>query len=85
MPLAPFVDKEIEEEFKKIKLKNTEEDSNLDEYKFIANCLQIGLKIEDLKNMKYTDVVKILICFVDRKKTPRKATQADWDKLAGRR
>lgn len=65
--------------------KNQEQDEALDEHKFIANCLQIGLKIEDLKQMQYKDVAKIMLCFVDKKQTSRKATQADWDRLAGGR
>ena len=83
MPLPHFVDKELMEEIKGIKINNSEEKDTLEDYRFIANCLQIGLKIEDLREMKY--VAKILICFADRKKKTRKATQADWDKLAGRR
>lgn len=85
MPLPHFVDKELMEEIKGIKINNSEEKDTLEDYRFIANCLQIGLKIEDLREMKYKDVAKILICFADRKKKIRKATQADWDKLAGRR
>lgn len=85
MPLAHFVDKELAQEMKKIKTKGSATEETLEDYKFIANCLQIGLRIEDLKEMKYTDVAKILICYADKKESPRKATQADWDKLAGRR
>lgn len=85
MPLAHFVDKELAQEMKKIKTKGSATEETLEDYKFIANCLQIGLRIEDLKEMKYTDVAKILICYADKKKSPRKATQADWDRLAGRR
>ncbi len=85
MPLPHFVDKELMEEIKGIKINNSEEKDTLEDYRFIANYLQIGLKIEDLREMKYKDVAKILICFADRKKKTRKATQADWDKLAGRR
>ena len=46
----------------------------------------MGLKIEDLKQFKYKDIAKIMLCFADKQgNKPRKATQADWDKLAGRR
>ena len=41
--------------------------------------------INDLKELEYKDVAKIMLCFVETKKKPKKATQADWDKLAGRR
>lgn len=65
--------------------KANEELEGLDEHRFIANCLQIGLRINDLKELEYKDVAKIMLCFVETKKKTRKATQADWDKLAGRR
>ena len=58
----------------------------LEEHQFIASCLKIGLRIEDLKELKYKDVAKIMLCFVEKDKNkPRKATQGDWDKLAGKR
>ena len=86
MPSRHFVDKELIEETKKKHLSSSNnEDDDFSDYRFIANCLQIGFKIEDLKAMKYTDVAKILLCFADKKKRPKRATQADWDRLAGRR
>lgn len=86
MPFHHFVDKELIDETTRNNLNNSSnEDDDLGDYRFIANCLQIGLKIEDLKEMKYTDVAKILLCFANKKKKLRKATQADWDRLAGRR
>lgn len=48
----------------------------------------MGLTIQDLKELEYKDVAKIMLCYVDQdtnKKKTRKATQSDWDKLAGRR
>lgn len=46
----------------------------------------MGLRIEDLKQMQYKDVAKIMLCFADDiKDKPREATQADWDRLAGKR
>ena len=65
--------------------KSKEQDEALEEHKFIASCLQMGLRIDDLKELKYKDVAKIMLCFVDKKETSRKATQADWDRLAGGR
>ena len=89
MPLVHFVDEELIEEAKRIpKSKESKENENkaLEEHQFIANCLQIGLRIEDLKQLKYKDVAKIMLCFIDKKKSElRRATQSDWDKLAGRR
>lgn len=79
-----FVDDELKEELKRLPAGN-EQSETLEEHQFIANCLKIGLRIEDLKELQYKDVVKIMLCFTDRKKQPRKATQSDWDRLAGRR
>ena len=47
----------------------------------------MGLRLEDLKTLQYKDVAKIMLCFIDKKDSDksRKATQADWDRLAGRR
>lgn len=85
MPFHHFVDEELIEETKKIKRDETTESDGLEDYQFIASCLKMGFRIEDLKQMKYTDVAKIMLCFLDKKEKPRKATQSDWDKLAGRR
>ena len=86
MPLIHFVDNELIEEMNKIPKNEEIEDKALEEHQFIANCLQIGLRIEDLKQLEYKDVSKIMLCFVNRdKKKVRRATQSDWDKLAGRR
>lgn len=85
MPLIHFVDEELIEETKKIPKSKENEDKALEEHQFIANCLQIGLRIEDLKQLEYKDVAKIMLCFIDKDKTKsRIATQSDWDRLARR-
>ena len=53
----------------------------LEEYQWIANCLQIGLTLQDLKELEYKDVAKIMLCFHDHK-NENNATQSDWDRLA---
>ena len=64
------------------------EDDSLDDYDFIATCLRIGLRIEDLKDLEYKEVAKILICYsrserkTNKKTKYRKATQEDWDRFA---
>ena len=71
---------------KKLPNNNKNENEALEEHYFIASCLKMGLRIEDLKQLDYKDVAKLMLCFVDKQeKTSRKATQADWDKLAGGR
>lgn len=70
------------------KLPKNQEDVNeaLEEHQFIASCLKMGLRIDDLKQLEYKDVAKIMLCFVKKDKNkPRKATQDDWDRLAGKR
>jgi hypothetical protein len=65
--------------------KQNNENEALEEHFFIANCLRIGLKIEDLKQFEYKDIAKLMLCYIDENKPKtKKATQADWDKLARR-
>lgn len=84
MPLIRFVDDELITELNKVNRNDNNQNEALEEHQFIANCLQIGLRIDDLKQMEYKDVAKIMLCFVGKKKQSRKATQSDWDRLAGR-
>ncbi len=71
------------EEIQKIPQKENQKQNSLEEHQFIANCLAIGLRIEDLKQMEHKDIMKILLCFRDKSKNgKREATQADWDALA---
>ena len=86
MPWTHFVDDELITELNKIP-KNEDRNEALEEHQFIANCLKMGLRLEDLKTLQYKDVAKIMLCFIDKdkKETKRRATQADWDRLAGRR
>lgn len=58
--------------------KSNEEKSALEEHQFIANCLQIGLRIDDLKQMQFKDVAKIMLCYINKDKT-KNATQKDID------
>lgn len=86
MPLAHFVDEELIKETEKLPKNEENKNEALEEHQFIATCLKIGLKIEDLKQLEYKDVAKIMLCFVEKDKNqPRRATQSDWDRLAGRR
>jgi len=74
------VDKELIEAISKVK-KNNKESNFLEEHKFIANCLQVGLKIEDLKQLDYKDVAKILLSFNLEENNQEKASQSDIDNL----
>ena len=86
MPLVPFVDNELIKEMNKLPNKNNSGNEALEEHQFIATCLKMGLRIEDLKQFQYKDVAKLMLCFIDKEEPKiKKATQADWDKLAGRR
>ena len=78
---------EMEKTFKN-KKNNNDEDDVLEEHLFLATSLKLGLRLDDLKELEYKDVAKIMLCFIKQEKEEngtRKATQADWDKLAGRR
>ncbi|MGN1298085.1 MAG: hypothetical protein ACI4VH_06720 [Clostridia bacterium] len=54
----------------------------LEEHQFIANCLQIGLTIDDLKQLQYKDVAKIMLCLTKKEDVEEKqASQTDIDKF----
>ena len=53
----------------------------MEEHNFIATCLQNGFKLEDLYELEYVDIAKIMFCLVPSDKKYRKATAADWNKL----
>lgn len=83
-----FLDEEVNQELEKIP-ENDMKESIFAEHSFLNLCLSYGLTIEDLKILTYTDVLKMCISVYlknketeKRKKKGRKATQADWDKLA---
>lgn len=67
---------------KKIPKNGSATNDALEEHSFIASCLKIGLKVEDLKLFTYKDIAKIMLCYIDEKKE-NKATQRDIDKLLG--
>ena len=72
------MDNELIEAISKVKKKNRESNF-LEEHIFIANCLQVGLKIEDLKQLDYKDVAKILLSFSLEEKKQERASQSDID------
>lgn len=79
------MDNELLEAISKTK-KDDKRSSFLEEHKFIANCLQIGLRIDDLKQMEYKDVAKILLSFSleeEKNNNNRRATQGDIDNFLG--
>lgn len=52
-----------------------------EEHQFLATSLQLGLKFDDLKELDYVDVCKMMLCLVPEDKKYKKATAEDWDKL----
>ena len=60
MPLVHFVDNELIKEMEKIPKSDKEENEALEEHNFIASCLKIGLRIDDLKQFSYKDIAKII-------------------------
>lgn len=86
MPSTAFVDEKVFKELEKINGKGKR--SIFPEHEFLAACLRIGLKIEDLKILTYVDVLKIFISFFDNDKEEEKgtrmATQEDIQNLVAR-
>lgn len=81
MPSIHFADPELEQELKKLPQGNNEPET-MAEHRFIAECLKIGLRLEDLKELELKDVAKIMLCFIDKPKdNVRKATQKDIDRF----
>lgn len=80
------MDEELIAEIKKLPNNQGKENEALEEHQYLANCLKIGLRIEDLKQLAYKDVAKLMLCFADKEESKvKRATQSDWDKLAGGR
>ena len=52
-------------------------------HSFVASALRIGLSINDLKELTYVDVMKILISYIDRKNGEKKPTQSQIEMLTG--
>lgn len=84
-----FYSQEVKEELDKIKPseKSEEEQIIFQEHTFLSQCLRIGLNCNDLTQLSYIDVSKLLIVNLNRAKNLRKpkykiATTSDWDALA---
>lgn len=77
------MDKELETELKKLPSSKAEIVDTLSEHRFIANCLKLGLRMQDLQELEYKDVAKIMVCYLqdNNPKKERMATQQDIDKL----
>ena len=81
-----FIDEKVSEELERIN-KNSGDDTEVlfPEHFFISACLKMGLTIKDLELLTYVDVMKIFLSSTRREKKTRRATQADWDRLASRK
>ena len=77
-----FVDEELIKEIEKIESSGDSEDT-FPEHSFIASALKVGLNINDLKELTYVDVMKILISYIDKKSEKQKPTQAQIKMLTG--
>ncbi len=83
--LKNFTDEQVAQELDKIGGKSKEK-SIFPEHEFLNTCLGLNLSIEDLKILRYIDVIKMLILMnktikENAPKDYREATQADIDKL----
>lgn len=83
-----FIDGKVHEELKKLNESSGDDTEVLfPEHFFLSACLRLGLTLENLKILTYIDVMKIFLSTTREKKERKKvkkATQADWDRLAGR-
>lgn len=89
MPSTTFVDEETIKELKKIVKNEEETELKFPEHDFFATTLKIGLKIEDLKELTYVDILKIFISFLQKDTNKptngiRKATQEEINKIVAR-
>lgn len=86
MPLIAFVNEEVLIELDKINTDNNKT-SKFPEHDFILSALKIGLTIQDLKQLTYVDVAKMILCTfnIDSVKenyqSIRNANQSDIDRL----
>jgi hypothetical protein len=83
LQFLPFVDEELSRELKKIKSKSKGNEA-LEEHQYLYACLQLGLRIDDLKILSPIDVAKLMLCSITQNEqtNKRKASQEDWDRLA---
>lgn len=77
-----FVDEELIKELDKIESSGDSYEA-FPEHSFIASALKIGLNINDLKELTYVDVMKILISYIDKKSEEQKTTQSQIEMLTG--
>lgn len=80
-----FIDEKVSEELEKLnECSGNDVEVLFPEHYFLSACLNLGLTLKDLEMLTYVDVLKIFLSRTKKKKQVRKATQADWDRLAGR-
>lgn len=88
MPLVPFVDDRLEEELNKKIKTNSGKQPTFPEQSFLLSSLKLGLTLNDLKQLTYVEVMKLILECLDtpeNKETEKikNATQADIDKFYG--
>lgn len=81
--IQSFIDNDIVEQLNKINNDNNEKKSKFPEHEFLLMCLKMDISIECLEKLTYVDVMKILICYLNKNSNEKekKATQIDIDKL----
>lgn len=89
MPSLHFYNEEVFKEIEKLQNKEQSNEEDLfEEHQFILDCLEMGLTLDNLKELSYVDVLKMMICRIKKFKKSekpqiKKASQSDWDALAG--
>ncbi len=78
-----FIDSNVSKELEKINKKTGDNTEVLfPEHHFLSACLKFNLTMKDLEFLTYIDVLKMFLCFTTKTSNERKASQADWDRLA---
>lgn len=78
-----FIDNDVIEQLNKINNDNNEKKSKFPEHEFLLMCLKMDISIECLEKLTYVDIMKVIICYLNKNSDERekKATQMDIDRL----
>lgn len=88
--LKSFTDEKLTKELEKIPTKIGQKKPVFPEHDFLSNCFESGISIDTLREFTYVDIKKMQISSYKQNQQQNqkgkvyiKATQKDWDKLAG--
>lgn len=81
-----FTDEEVSRELEKVNNNVNAKKSIFPEHEFLLTCLQLKLRVQDLRILTYIDVMKMFVLFLNLEKKEnkdnyREATQLDIDRF----